>query len=101
VTFGEIDAAFYWKANNKVYFFSGNQYVRYDVSTERVDDGYPMYISSNWGKGNMFPSVDAALPWGDDKVYFHTDGQKVKKSKKSTIFELEQNKEKNARFTLR
>jgi len=31
----------------------------------------------------------------------HTDGQKVKKSKKSTIFELEQNKEKNARFTLR
>jgi len=34
-------------------------------------------------------------------VINHTDGQKVKKSKKSTIFELEQNKEKNARFTLR
>jgi len=34
-------------------------------------------------------------------LLFHTDGQKVKKSKKSTIFELEQNKEKNARFTLR
>lgn len=32
----------------KLYFFKGNQYVRYDWKTEKVDAGYPMPIAGNW-----------------------------------------------------
>lgn len=32
----------------KVYFFKGDQYVRYDWATDRTDPGYPKSIAANW-----------------------------------------------------
>lgn len=36
------------KYAGKLYFFKGNQYVRYDWKTEKVDAGYPLPIAGNW-----------------------------------------------------
>jgi len=57
--------------------------------------------SSNLQIDILMRSSSFSCPTWYSNIFYHTDGQKVKKSKKSTIFELEQNKEKNARFTLR
>jgi peptidyl-Lys metalloendopeptidase len=32
----------------KCYFFKGNQYIRYDWATDKVDPGYPKKIADNW-----------------------------------------------------
>jgi hypothetical protein len=47
VIFDRIDAAIYWRFD-KVYFFSGDQYIRYDMSNFRADAGYPKALSSNY-----------------------------------------------------
>jgi hypothetical protein len=47
VTFDRIDAAVYW-GNAKVYFFRGNQYIRYDTVTYRADPGFPKSMLSNY-----------------------------------------------------
>ncbi|HAS46103.1 MAG TPA: hypothetical protein DCS93_36820 [Microscillaceae bacterium] len=78
VTFNKIDAAFYWQSNNKVYLFSGNQYVRYDVKSNKVDAGYPKPIQRLWGGSRMFTSVDAALAYPNGKVYFFKGNQYVR-----------------------
>ena len=53
-----IDAAVYWPnrgEKGKTYFFRGNEYVRFDIATDKVDSGYPKKITAGW------PSV-----WGED-----------------------------------
>jgi hemopexin len=46
--FGEsIDTAIRWW-NGKAFFFLGNQYIRYDIATDKVDAGYPLPIAGNW-----------------------------------------------------
>jgi hypothetical protein len=47
VIFDRIDAAIYWRFD-KVYFFSGDQYIRYDMSNFQADAGYPKAIPSNY-----------------------------------------------------
>lgn len=47
VDFERLDTAVYWK-NKKVYFFYEDQFIRYDVSNQRADPGYPKYIPSNY-----------------------------------------------------
>ena len=44
-----VDAAVYYDETNKVYFFRGNQYIRYDASSGQMDAGYPLPITDNWG----------------------------------------------------
>ncbi|WP_205865580.1 hemopexin repeat-containing protein, partial [Mycolicibacterium porcinum] len=34
--------------NQKAYFFKGSQYIRYDIATSRVDNGYPKQVAGNW-----------------------------------------------------
>lgn len=79
-----IDAAFN-AGNGKAYFFSGNQYLRYDVGTDRVDApdpgtaAYPRAISDPNGWRGLTPGfesgLDAAVNAGDGKLYFFKDGE--------------------------
>lgn len=66
-----IDAAVNWDGN-KVYFFKGAQYVRYDMAVDKVDAGYPKPIAGNWpGVGHGFENgIDDAINYGNGKVYF-------------------------------
>ena len=49
-----IDAAVNWHAkegshlNDKIYFFKGEHYMRFDVGNNSVDNGYPMRIRAGW-----------------------------------------------------
>ena len=49
-----IDAALYYPASNKVYFFRGNKYIRYDASTGSIDQGYPLPSNDPQNWGNLF-----------------------------------------------
>jgi matrix metalloproteinase-14 (membrane-inserted) len=40
-----IDDAVMWN-NNKVFFFKGNQFIRYDIAADRADPGYPKPIDN-------------------------------------------------------
>lgn len=57
----------------RVYFFSGTEYSRFDHPADSVDLRYPLTISTFWN--GLFPSVDAALNWGNGKVYFFSGSQ--------------------------
>ena len=74
-----IDAAVNW-GNRKAYFFRAGQYVRYDITTDRVDPGYPLPIAGNWpGLAEAgFDSIDAAVNWGNGKAYFFRAGHYVR-----------------------
>src|ERR1043166_2757166 len=61
----------------KLFFFKGGQFIRYDFATGRVDPGFPKPIAGNW---RGFPpscdsGVDAAVSWGDGKAYFFRGGE--------------------------
>lgn len=62
---------------DKAYFFTEGRYVRYDVTGDAVDDGYPLPIGENW-PGLFDSDVDAALPWTDGSVYFFKSDQCAK-----------------------
>ncbi|MGH3983440.1 MAG: hemopexin repeat-containing protein [Pseudonocardiaceae bacterium] len=60
-------------AFSTVYFFRGDRYVRFDVATGKVDEGYPLPIAGNWkgfSEAGFSDGVDAAVNWGNGKVYF-------------------------------
>lgn len=59
-----VDAAMVWGHNGKTYFFSGDQYWRYDEFDRSVEFDYPRHI-------RMWRGV----PHGVDAAFQHTDGQ--------------------------
>jgi hemopexin len=65
-----IDAGVVWP-NGKAYFFKGDQYIRYDIATDRTDPGYPLPIAGNWpGMPTSFSNgVDAIVVWNNGKAY--------------------------------
>ncbi len=85
-----IDAALYWgyhltnktKQNNryiyeihkKAYFFRNDEYIRYDIENNRVDENYPLKIKEYWhGWPDHWTQVWAAVDWGNGKVYFFSE----------------------------
>ncbi|MDM5223554.1 hemopexin repeat-containing protein [Peribacillus sp. NJ11] len=70
---GHIDSAVNW-GNGKIYFFRDSEYLRYDISQDHVDPGYPIPISSGWP--NVWPDkVDTVLYQGGNKAYFFKDSE--------------------------
>jgi len=57
----------------RVYFFSGSGYVRFDVALNGVLPVYPLDIASQW-PGLFGADIGAAVVWGD-KVYFFRGGE--------------------------
>ncbi|NKB66940.1 MAG: hypothetical protein GKR89_07765 [Candidatus Latescibacteria bacterium] len=77
----EPQAAVNWVVNDKVYFFSGDQYLRYDRSDDRVDPGFPKTTIdewSNWPSRADFGAPQAAVNWGNGNVYFFSGTQYIK-----------------------
>jgi len=73
-----IDAAVNW-GNGKAYFFKGGQYIRYDLRADRADPGYPKPINNETWPGLTFTDgIDAAVNWGNGKVYFFKGNQYVR-----------------------
>lgn len=77
-----VDASIYTKANNKIYFFKGTQYIRVDPNNGwDVDNGYPKPIANNWPgfPADFATGVDAAL-WSDDnkRIYFFKGSQYIR-----------------------
>ncbi len=68
----DLDAAFNY-GNGKAYFFKGDQYIRYDLATGKVDEGYPKSISRGW-KGLDGKQEPYKLVMTLDKVKVHSDG---------------------------
>ena len=69
----DLDAAFNTETG-KAYFFKGDQYLQYDMTTNTTDPGYPKPICGNW-QGfpiNFTTNIDAALRWKSNstKVFF-------------------------------
>jgi hypothetical protein len=70
---GNRKGAIVWP-NNKIFFFNGTQYTRYDVANDRADSGYPLPIAGNWGNwpAAWNDGVDAAVLWNNSTAYlFH------------------------------
>jgi hypothetical protein len=78
-----IDAAFWRISNSKIYFFKGNQYVRYSDVSSGVDPGYPKPIAGNWPglPADFQLGIDAAF-WrkSNGKIYFFKGNQYVRYS---------------------
>ncbi|MET8750369.1 hemopexin repeat-containing protein [Streptomyces sp. NPDC004667] len=68
-----IDAAVNW-GNGKLYLFKGDSYVRYDITADRVDPGFPVRIADRWT--GVFPAnLDAVAYPGGRYAYFFRGGQ--------------------------
>lgn len=68
--FVSIDAAV--KVSDSVaYFFKGDEYIRYNITKDRVEDGYPLKIRGNWeGWPADFLPIDGGVSWTNGCVYF-------------------------------
>ena len=55
---------------------SGNEYVRYDIESDRVDPGYPNPIAGNWP--GLWSPAGAGVVWPNGKVYFFRDSEYVR-----------------------
>ncbi len=84
--FEQVDAAFLGKyltsatgedLSRKLYFFNRDNYLRLDVDTRTIDEGYPKKIAEGW-PGVTFERLDAVLNAGVDAVYFFLGNQYIR-----------------------
>jgi len=64
-------AAVNWE-NGKVYFFKGDQFLRYDLKTNRADPGFPARIFDQWEMPFRW-NVDAGIMVGTTAYFFSGD----------------------------
>ena len=68
-----VDSAMVWAVNNKIYFFKGSQYWKFDPDKKPpVSSSYPRPVSNWEGIPNR---LDAALQYKNGKTYFFKDGK--------------------------
>lgn len=75
---GDIDAAVNWGSSGKLYFFKGDQFIRFDMPSNQMDGAASAPIHSpqnpnNWpglNQDGFGSGIDAALNWGGGKLYF-------------------------------
>lgn len=68
-----IDAAFVWTGNEKIYFFKGSRYYKFDPEKKPpVSSAYPKPIS-NWE--GIPDRIDDALRYSNGYTYFFKDGR--------------------------
>lgn len=65
---GNIDGAFRWPGNRRIYFFKDDKYYRYNTMSYRIDNGYPQPLS-RWN--NVAHPISSVLDW-EDNTYFFT-----------------------------
>ncbi|MCF3975074.1 hemopexin repeat-containing protein [Paracoccus salsus] len=77
-----IDAAVYALANDKIYFFKGDEYIRVDPNNGwKADAGYPKPIAGNWpGFPTSFQSGLSAALWSgpNNKIYFFKGSEYIR-----------------------
>jgi hypothetical protein len=71
-----VDAEVVW-GNGKVYFFKGDQYVSFDIASDKVDAGYPQPIVAHW-PGLWTGHIDAGVVWPNGKAYFFRGSEYVR-----------------------
>lgn len=79
-SFTSVDAVVLWP-NRAIYFFKGDEYIRYSIEDDRVENGFPRKITASWGSWpTIFEGgVDAALlSEYRDKIYFFKDESYIK-----------------------
>lgn len=69
--------------DGKAYIFQGNQYLRYDLASNKPDAGYPQKIDAKTWPGLWTDGIDAAINWGNGKAYFFKGNQYVRYDIKS------------------
>lgn len=81
---GNIDAVLNW-GTGKAYFFKGDEYIRYDIASDKADPGYPQSIISGWPGLDKFEGgardLDAAIDWTNGNVYFFKGAQYIRYNK--------------------
>lgn len=55
--------------DRKVFLFRQHRFLRFDLDTRQIDEGYPKLISEGW-PGLPFRRIDAAMTTDDETVYF-------------------------------
>jgi hypothetical protein len=84
--FDQIDAALMGRnihsfegesLNNKLFLFSGEQYIRLNIETKQIDEGYPKSIIEQW-PGVTFDRIDAALTLDSESLYFFYGEQYIR-----------------------
>ena len=61
----------------KLFFFDLNKYVRLDINTGEIDEGYPKRIAEGW-PGVTFDRIDAASDVPPDSIYFFKGNQYIR-----------------------
>jgi matrix metalloproteinase-14 (membrane-inserted) len=68
-----LDAAFVWPVNNKIYFFKESQYWKFDPhKSPPVSNSYPQPISNWYGIPN---NLDSIMQYSNGKTYFFKSGK--------------------------
>ena len=69
----DLDAAFVWSGNDKIYFFKGSNYWKFDPEARPpVEEGYPRPVA-NWE--GVPDHVDDALQYENGYTYFFKQGK--------------------------
>jgi hypothetical protein len=83
-----IEAAMLWPDKlDKVFFFRGDEYTRFDLTLNRAEDGYPKKIADHWpglwkdhiDAGFVVPeSWNERLGFSSSKAYFFKDNEYIR-----------------------